>query len=54
MRFSSEQNGIAFSDPIDGKWLILQTQNHGDSWQAIDSANIPDMAPNEAGFAASN
>jgi photosystem II stability/assembly factor-like uncharacterized protein len=54
MRFSSDQNGLAFSDPIEGKWLILQTQNRGDSWQAIESTRIPEMAPNEAGFAASN
>ena len=51
--FWDKQNGIAFSDPIDGKFFILKTKNGGKTWLPINSENIPKIQENEAAFAAS-
>ena len=51
--FWDKQNGIAFSDPIDGKFFILKTKDGGKTWLPINSANIPQIQENEAAFAAS-
>jgi photosystem II stability/assembly factor-like uncharacterized protein len=51
--FWDKQNGIAFSDPIDGKFLIIRTKDGGETWQPVNPANIPSMQENEAAFAAS-
>lgn len=49
--FSDENRGYVFGDPVDGKWMILQTLDQGESWTPIDS--LPQAANGEAGFAAS-
>ncbi|MFY7875967.1 MAG: YCF48-related protein [Pirellula sp.] len=54
MRFWDKQRGLAFSDPVDGKMLILKTDDGGGSWSPIDSQLLPSMDKGEAGFAASN
>lgn len=51
--FWDKQNGMAFSDPIDGKFLIIKTKDGGKTWQPINPANIPSLQENEAAFAAS-
>lgn len=51
--FWDKQNGIAFSDPIDGKFFILKTKDGGKTWLPINPANIPRIQENEAAFAAS-
>ncbi|MFD2935751.1 WD40/YVTN/BNR-like repeat-containing protein [Spirosoma flavum] len=51
--FWDDQHGIVFSDPIDGKWFILTTDDGGKTWQPVPSAALPLMEPNEAAFAAS-
>jgi photosystem II stability/assembly factor-like uncharacterized protein len=48
------KHGIAFSDPIEGRFLIVTTNDSGNSWQAVDAANSPQSRENEAAFAASN
>ena len=53
MDFWDDQNGIAFSDPIDGQLFIITTNNAGDSWKKIEPLNMPKMLKGEAGFAAS-
>jgi photosystem II stability/assembly factor-like uncharacterized protein len=53
MAFWDSQHGIVFSDPVDGKWVILTTDNGGISWQPVPAAALPPMQPNEAAFAAS-
>lgn len=52
MAFWDENHGLAFSDPIDGKLVILRTEN-GTIWERIDPAGIPPVLPGEASFAAS-
>lgn len=46
------RRGLALSDPVDGKFRILATQDSGRSWTVLPSAGMPE-APTEAGFAAS-
>ncbi|NCD70739.1 WD40/YVTN/BNR-like repeat-containing protein [Mucilaginibacter agri] len=50
MDFFDAKHGVAFGDPIDGKFVMLET-NDGKVWQQSQSA--PVALPNEAAFAAS-
>ncbi len=52
--FWDAQHGFTFSDPVNGKLVILTTDDGGVHWSAVPPANIPDVLPNEAAFAASN
>ncbi|MDB6067929.1 MAG: oxidoreductase [Pedosphaera sp.] len=54
LAFWDSRNGIAFSDPLDGKWYLLKTSDGGNTWQHAKTANLPAMLPNEAAFAAGN
>jgi photosystem II stability/assembly factor-like uncharacterized protein len=47
------RNGLAVSDPPDGRFRILRTTDSGRTWSVVDSAGMPDAAPGEFGFAAS-
>jgi photosystem II stability/assembly factor-like uncharacterized protein len=51
--FWDAQNGIVFSDPIDGKFVILKTKDGGKTWNPINPENIPENQKGEAAFAAS-
>jgi photosystem II stability/assembly factor-like uncharacterized protein len=51
--FWDKLNGIAFSDPIDGKFFIVKTKDGGETWLPINPQNIPQNQENEAAFAAS-
>ena len=53
MDFWDAQHGIVFSDPVDGKWVVLTTDNGGQTWQPVPPGNLPVMQPGEAAFAAS-
>jgi len=46
------RNCIAVSDPVDGKFLLIQTKNGG-TWSTMDSAKMPAAKDGEAAFAAS-
>lgn len=46
-------HGIALSDPVDGKFGIIATDDRGRSWHRVSSAGMPAAAVNEYGFAAS-
>jgi photosystem II stability/assembly factor-like uncharacterized protein len=52
LAFWDELNGIAFSDPVDGVFHILVTNDGGASWS--EAANLPEPLAGEAGFAASD
>ena len=45
--------GVAMSDPVDGKFRILETRDAGASWQLVDPAGMPPAVEGEFGFAAS-
>ncbi|QJD95176.1 oxidoreductase [Mucilaginibacter robiniae] len=51
MTFADPQHGYILGDPINGKFLLLQTINGGQSWAPF--AVQPTAMPNEAAFAAS-
>ncbi|MFN8353500.1 MAG: oxidoreductase [Spirosomataceae bacterium] len=53
MDFWDEQNGIVFSDSIDGKLFILTTSDGGESWQEVSPGRLPAAITGEGGFAAS-
>jgi photosystem II stability/assembly factor-like uncharacterized protein len=47
------KRGIAMSDPVDGKFRIIETKDRGASWSVVDPAGMPDAVDGEFGFAAS-
>lgn len=53
MAFANGEFGLVFSDPIDGRLLLVQTNDGGKSWSELDRALQPETLENEAGFAAS-
>jgi photosystem II stability/assembly factor-like uncharacterized protein len=53
IRFWDARNGIAMSDPVDGRFLLLTTNDGGESWQEIPASAIPPALEGEGGFAAS-
>jgi photosystem II stability/assembly factor-like uncharacterized protein len=50
--FWDSSHGIAMSDPVDGKYFLLETTD-GDNWQTLDTAKMPSAKQGEAAFAAS-
>jgi len=53
MKFWDEQNGIAFGDPMNGKMMIITTNDGGETWTPTAPENIPEKLEIEGGFAAS-
>ncbi len=51
MDFSNKKHGLILGDPIDKKFLLLETNDGGDTWHKF--ANLPDAMEGEAAFAAS-
>lgn len=51
--FSSPQRGLAMSDPVDGRFRLVETWDGGHSWSLVDPSGLPDALPGEFGFAAS-
>ncbi len=53
MAFWDRRRGIVFSDPVDGMFLILTTDDGGATWFVVPVGGIPSPWKGEAGFAAS-
>jgi photosystem II stability/assembly factor-like uncharacterized protein len=53
MDFSDRQRGMVFSDPVEGRYVLLQTRDGGQSWQSLMAGQSPAVYPGEAAFAAS-
>jgi photosystem II stability/assembly factor-like uncharacterized protein len=51
--FWDEQHGIAMSDPVDGRFVLLTTNDGGANWTPIPPNQIPPAIKGEGGFAAS-
>jgi photosystem II stability/assembly factor-like uncharacterized protein len=51
--FFDRANGLAVSDPVDGRFRILATADGGRSWRVLPDAGMPDAQEGEANFAAS-
>jgi photosystem II stability/assembly factor-like uncharacterized protein len=52
LKFADDKNGLAVSDPIDGKFFVIRTGNGGEKWERV--FDIPNVVDGEANFAASN
>jgi hypothetical protein len=53
MAFWDKKSGMAFSDPINGSFLIIYTNDGGKIWKEIDRDILPKPLEGEAAFAAS-
>lgn len=53
MAFWSRSRGIAVSDPVGGRFLVITTDDGGRTWKETDAAHMPAVRPGEGAFAAS-
>jgi len=53
MAFWDRDHGIAMSDPVDGHFLIITTDDGGRTWNQVPASNLPPAVKGEGGFAAS-
>jgi photosystem II stability/assembly factor-like uncharacterized protein len=53
MAFENDNHGLAMSDPVNGKFRLIETWNGGASWKIVDQAGMPAALAGEFGFAAS-
>jgi photosystem II stability/assembly factor-like uncharacterized protein len=53
MAFWDEQRGIAISDSVDGRFVILRTADGGATWTRVPAGALPPALDNEGAFAAS-
>jgi photosystem II stability/assembly factor-like uncharacterized protein len=53
MAFWDNKNGIAFSDPVDGAFFVMISEDGGESWHRVPPNSLPAPGKGEAGFAAS-
>ncbi|RYP88334.1 oxidoreductase [Nocardioides guangzhouensis] len=51
--FPGGRRGLAMSDPVDGRFRIIETTDGGSSWSVVDPAGMPPAVDGEFGFAAS-
>jgi len=51
MDFADKQHGYILGDPIQNKFLLMETKDGGETWTNV--SNPPTALPNEAAFAAS-
>src|SRR5207247_591711 len=53
MTFFDDRRGLALSDPVNGKFRIIATDDGGLTWRVVSSAGMPPALPGEFAFAAS-
>jgi photosystem II stability/assembly factor-like uncharacterized protein len=53
MAFWDRRRGIAVSDPVEGRFLVIKTEDGGLTWAETDAAGMPPALEGEGGFAAS-
>jgi len=53
MAFWDANRGIAFSDSVDGRFVILATRDGGRTWARVPQDGLPPALENEGAFAAS-
>ncbi len=51
--FWSAERGIAFSDAVDGEFVLIATDDGGATWQRLPTDRLPDASEGEGSFAAS-
>jgi photosystem II stability/assembly factor-like uncharacterized protein len=53
MTFWDADHGIAVSDSVNGRFVIITTDNGGGTWTPVPADRLPPALPNEGAFAAS-
>ncbi len=53
MAFRDEAHGVAFSDSVDGRFIVFTTANGGADWRQVPADRLPPALPGEGAFAAS-
>jgi photosystem II stability/assembly factor-like uncharacterized protein len=53
MTFRDVNHGFAFSDSVDGAFVILRTSNGGGAWERVPAAALPPALDGEGAFAGS-
>ena len=53
MVFRDADHGVAFSDSVDGRFVILTTADGGRAWNRVPADRLPAALPGEGAFAAS-
>ena len=53
LAFWDDRRGLAFSDAVDGVFLIMTTDDGGETWAPLPASALPPAAPGEGSFAAS-
>jgi photosystem II stability/assembly factor-like uncharacterized protein len=53
MTFFDKHRGLVVSDPVNGKFRLISTNDGGMSWQVVSQDGMPAALPGEAAFAAS-
>ena len=53
MAFWDSRRGLAVSDPVEGRFLVVITEDGGRTWNEIAATGIPPSLAGEGGFAAS-
>jgi photosystem II stability/assembly factor-like uncharacterized protein len=51
--FWDDRSGIIYGDPIDGKMMLLKTNDGGETWKEMPTSQRPTLEKGEASFAAS-
>jgi len=47
------KKGYCYGDPVNGKTFLIESEDAGVTWKESDTADLPEVLDNEAGFAAS-
>ena len=53
MAFWEARRGVAFSDSVDSRFVMLLTSNGGETWTPVDQQGLPPALPGEGAYAAS-
>jgi photosystem II stability/assembly factor-like uncharacterized protein len=53
MAFWDRSRGVAVSDPVNGRFLVITTEDGGRTWKETDASRMPAARPGEGAFAAS-
>ncbi|QDV37575.1 WD40/YVTN/BNR-like repeat-containing protein [Tautonia plasticadhaerens] len=51
--FWDAEHGLALGDPVNGRFIVLTTDDGGRNWEPIPAEGMPPALPGEAAFAAS-
>jgi photosystem II stability/assembly factor-like uncharacterized protein len=53
MAFWDSDHGIAVGDPVDGKFVLIKTEDGGKNWDPVPTSALPPAVEGEGAFAAS-